>query len=374
MNRIVAVKSYGFEWSNSFGLTEPQAASAMARHGVDWAAVQNLRDPLPSTAVDQIMPPAGYEDGRFRDALHDRGIRTFEATSVFFRPDAYARNVDLQPVDQTGAKMQPFGWYVGLCPTSPTYLAERAAVIEEVTATLQPDGVFLSFIRFPGFWELWMPETKRSEINEYCFCDRCLLRFHVDTGIELPEGSTPVRANILRHELRSEWTKWKCEVIASVVGTLKMAAQRARPDVEVLFNNVAMGRGDYENAVEDILGQSFEALAPETDHHELMFYHQILRRDPAPWIEALVREARGRTQRTLLACLQTKADYLQPLYANGRRRPAISHQEFREVLQAVANSSADGVMVYHWKDLLEDEIVGDGLLTSALRAFKDGAL
>lgn len=369
----MAVKSYGFEWSNSYGLTESQAASAMARHGIDWAVIQNLRDPLPGTAVAQIMPPPTYDDRRFRDALHHRGIRTFEATAVFFRPDAYAAHPDLQPVNEMGVRMEQFGWYVGLCPTSPTYLAERAAIMEEVVATLEPDGIFLSFIRYPGFWELWMPETKRSEIREYCFCERCLLRFQVDTGIELPDGTTSERASILRHELRAEWTKWKCDVIADVIGTLKLAAQRASPGVEVLLNDIAMGRGDYDNAVEDILGQSLESMSLHADHHELMFYYQILRREPAPWIAAFVEEARRRTDRTLLACLQTKADYLEPLYATGRRRTEISSEEFSQALGAVSDSAADGVMVYHWKDLLEDEIVADGVMTAALRGFKDGS-
>jgi hypothetical protein len=129
MNRIVAVKNYGFEWYTTYGLTESQAAAAMVRHGIDWVAVQNLRDPLPSTAVQQITPPPAYDDRRFRDALHERGIRVFEATAVFFRPEAYRVHPDLRPVDATGATMEPFGWYVGLCPSSPAYLAERAAVV-----------------------------------------------------------------------------------------------------------------------------------------------------------------------------------------------------------------------------------------------------
>lgn len=372
MNRIVAVKNYGFEWYTSFGLSESKAAEAMVRHGIDWVAVQNLRDPLPTTAVQQILPPPGYSDRRFRDALHERGIRTFEATSVFFRPAAYKAHPDLRPIDETGAPMEQFGWYVGLCPTSPAYLAERAAIVEEVATTLHPNGIFLAFMRYPGFWELWMPETDRGEIREYCFCERCLVRFQTDTGLDLPDGSTADRARILQHELRDAWTKWKCDVIADVVGTLKAAAQRGCPGTEVLVNGVAMGRGDYGNAVAEILGQGLEDLSGPADHVELMFYHQILRRDPVQWISSLAREARSRTQRTLLACLQTKADYLDPLYSAGRRNPTIPYEEFQSALQAVAASAADGVMVYHWRDFLEDETAADGRMTAALRRFKDG--
>jgi hypothetical protein len=43
-------------------------------------------------------------------------------------------------------------------------------------------------------------------------------------------------------------------------------------------------------------------------------------------------------------------------------------------LRAVADSPADGVMVYHWVGFLEDELLGDGRRVEALRAFKAGTL
>lgn len=374
MNGIVAVKNYGFEWYLRYGLTEAQAAEAMVRHGIDWVAVQNLRDPLPTSAVIQELPGPPYEDRRFRDALRSRDLKVFEATAVFFRPDAYAAHRDLRPVDALGRTMEPFGWYVGLCPTSPAYLAERAALMEEVASTLQPDGVFLSFIRFPGFWELWMPETTREEIREYCFCDRCLSRFAEETGNVLPDGSTAQRSAVLLHELRDAWTAWKCGVIASVIGTLGDAARRGRPGAEVLVNGVALGRGDYRNAVSEVLGQRPESIGEVADHIELMYYHQILRRDPAEWIAQLTPEVRQRTAMTLLACLQGKPDYLAPLYESGRRHPTIPFEEYLAALRAVAASPADGVMVYHWVDFLENELAGDGRMVQALCDFKAGSL
>jgi SAM-dependent methyltransferase len=374
MNRIVAVKNYGFEWYLTHGLSERDAAATMVRQGIDWVAIQNLRDPLPTSDVRQAIPGPPYDDRRFRDELRARGVRVFEATAVFFRPEAYAARQDLRPIDARGEVMEPFGWYVGLCPSSPDYLAERAAVMEEVAATLQPDGVFLSFIRFPGFWERWMPETKRADIREYCFCGRCTRRFEVETGHVLPEGSVAGRAAVLQHDLRAEWTAWKVGLIASAVATLGDAARRGRHDVDVMVNGLALGTGDYGNAVAEVLGQRLEELGGPADAIELMFYHQILRRDPVTWIDAMTREARQRTSAVLLACLQGKPTYLDGLYADGRRNPTIPITEFEAALRAVAASPADGLMVYHWLDFLEDELSGDGRMSNALRAFKDGSL
>lgn len=370
MNDIIAVKNYGFEWYLRYGLSEHEAAQRMTQHGIDWVAVQNLRDPLPTTAVVQEMPGPPYDDRRFREALQHQGLKVFEASSVFFRPDAYEAQPDVRPVDAQGHTMERYGWYVGLCPTSDEYVGERAAVIEEVVSTLQPDGIFLAFIRFPGFWELWMPETTRAEIPEYCFCERCLSRFSAEMRHSLPHGTTAERSAVILNELRDDWTAWKCGVITAVIERLGDAARRARPGTEVLINGVALGRPDYDNAIMEVLAQSPEGIGEVADHIELMFYHQIMRRDPERWIEALTAELRSRTDMTLLACIQGKPDYLDEIYAAGKRHPTIPFEEYRATLRAVARSAADGVMVYHWVDFLENELAGDGRMVEALLEFK----
>jgi hypothetical protein len=200
------------------------------------------------------------------------------------------------------------------------------------------------------------------------------MRFSSETGHALPEGPTAARAAVVLHELREDWTAWKCDVIADVVRTLGDAARRGRPGAEVLINGVALGRWDYDDAVAQVLGQRLEAIGDVAEHIELMFYHQIQRREPVPWILSLTGEARQRFPGTVLACLQVKPDYLGPQYAPGRRRPTIPYEEYIAALRAVRASAADGVMVYDWVDFLEDELSGDGRRAAALRAFKDGTL
>jgi hypothetical protein len=73
---------------------------------------------------------------------------------------------------------------------------------------------------------------------------------------------------------------------------------------------------------------------------------------------------------TLLACIQGKPDYLDEIYAAGRRNPTIPFEEYLGTLRAVARSAADGVMVYHWVDFLENELDGDGRMVEALQRFK----
>lgn len=364
--RIVGVKSYGFDWANVHGLSMVEAADRLVRHGVDWVLVQNVLDPLPGSAVDQRPPAGGYDDRAFRDLLGERGLRVFESTAVHFAPDEFAADPAARPVGSDGRVFTPFGWYVGICPSDPAYLARKAERIAEVVDRLNPDGMFVSFIRFPGFWELWMPETRREDIVEYCFCARCLGRFQAETGIALPAG-TAVEA--LTGPLRPEWTAWKCALVADVVGRLRAAAG---PGVEVLLNGFGMGADDFGDAVTEVLGQRFADLDPVVDHYELMFYFQIQRRDPASWIPRRIAEARRQTGRTLLACLQGGPEYLEPQYAAGGRSRVITDDEWTGALRGAATSGADGVLVYSWRDLLADEARG-GNRVNALLAYRSGA-
>jgi hypothetical protein len=368
-HRLVAIKCYGFDWQDRFGLSEPEAAGRLAAHGADWALLQNTLDPLPGSDVEQHVP-AAVDERRLRSLLRERGIKVFETTSVFFQPGLLSRRPDLRPVAADGRRMEPFGWYVGLCPSDERYLAQRVELMERVVAELEPDGVFLSFIRFPGFWEAWTPKVRREQIAEYCFCERCLARFRRDTGIELPPRGAPA---LLQGELRGAWTEWKCALIAAAARALGRAARRTRPGIEVLINGVPLRRGDLGGAAEEVLGQDLGRLSVDAEHTEVMAYHQILAREPVNWIEELVADVRPRVKGTLLACLQLAPAYTTGVHAGAGRRADMTRNEILRALDAVAASGCDGVGIYHWSDLLADDRSG-GRLGRALRAFRAGEL
>jgi hypothetical protein len=359
VSKLVGVKAYGYDWCSSLRVSD--AASLMVRQGIDWALVQNQIDPLPGSAVSQEPPGNGYTDLAFRSALGDHGVRVFQSTSVFFDPASFSSDPALRPVDQHGRVFEPFGWYVGVCPSSPSYLARKAERIASVVSSLRPDGIFLSFIRFPGFWELWMPDTQRSSIAEYCFCARCLDRFAAETGNDTRDVAT------ILHELRPAWTAWKCSLIASAAGTLRAAALEVDPTITVLLNGFGLGSFDFGNAVEEVLAQRFADLDAWVDHYELMFYFQIQRRDPFSYVSSRIAEARSLTSRTLLACLQGGAEYLEPEFASGGRAREITDADFRAALRGSAE--ADGVLVYSWRDIL-----ADASRATALLDYKSGSL
>lgn len=373
MTPIVGVKAYGWDWSTVHGFSMKEAARRMVAQGIDWALVQNLIDPLPGSAVDQ-QPPAGeYGDREWVATLQDEGRRVYQSTAVFFSPVDFDASPDLRPVDQYGRTFEPFSWYVGICPTHPDYAGRKIERLSQAVRSTKPDGVFLSFIRFPGFWEMWLPEVDRRGIREYCFCERCMTTFARDTSTELPAGGPAAWRVALTGELRARWTAWKCAWIGSVAHRLRQAALREMPGLDFILNGFGLGTTDFDNAVEEVLSQRFSDLDAAIDHYELMFYFQILKRDPLQWIPQRVAQARQQTTRTVLACLQGAAEYLEPMYAQGARRREITAEEWTNALRAVAQSHADGILTYSWRDLLADEAGGGSRITTMLR-YKRGEL
>ena len=381
MNRRIGMKHYGFDWLDRFGNSCAEEAAMLRAHAVDFVVIQNLIDPVATTAaathddlLSKRLAVAGYDETGFRAALRNEGIAYYENLAVFFNPSQLAKRPELTPVDADGNRMRKIGWYVGLCPSDKAHLADRAAVAEEIVATLNPEGLYLDWIRFPGFWELWMPETKRDSLPEYCFCERCVVRFQEESGVAVPDRESQEQVRFILKNFRKEWSAWKCSIVAEAVGEIKRAAQRQRPDIRILTNGIAFGVDDYDNAVEEILGQRIEVLAQHTDSFTFMFYHQISRRDPGAWIARKTAEIESRTTRPFYATLQTKPAYLEPMYEAGRRRSSIPFKEHILGLQAVTDSPTDGVMVYQWTDYLEARRSGDFRLRDALHAFKEGRL
>lgn len=370
---IIATKCYGFEWMLTHELTERAAAERLAEHGIDWALLQNRLDPLPASGVEQAPPADSYDDRRFRDHIRARGIKYFESTAVFFQPEENRRHPELRPVDAAGNVMEPFDWYLGVSPHSRRYLSRRAELMEQTVSELDPDGVFLSFIRFPGFWEGWTPRIARRDIEDFGFSDGALQRFQEDTETALPDERTAA-VRVLRHELAREWVSWKASVVVGAVEGMRDAARRARTGVEVMINGLPFAADERGDLGREVAGQDLGAISRVADHIETMVYHQIMGREASPWIEDTIGALRPRVRGTLLGSVQTGPAYTTGMHRGFGRSESWSPAEFASALSALSAASADGVSVYHWSDLVADEERHEGEMVRALRAYKEGAL
>lgn len=378
-DRSLAVKSYGWDWITEMGMSMPVAAKKFVEQGFDTVLTQNLVDPLPGSAVEQLPPTEGYHDGEWTDHLHEQGLTVYQTTAFFNDPEALRRPGANVPIDQHGRPFEQFGWYAGVNPCDEQFVTEKIELIGQAIEASKPDGLFVSFFRWPGFWELWLPDapgftgTRREDISEFSFDEATLARFEAHTGIDLPRGDVPTKAAVLLTELRDEWSSFKSSVLQDIMRRLRARVDDAHPGVKFMLNGFGLGDADFGGVSREVLAQRIEDLDEHFDIVELMFYFQISKRDPGDWIPERMDEARKQTSKTLWADLQAGAEYLDPLFEPGQRAREITPDEWRRAVAAVDRAQADGLLVYSWRDLLRDEAAG-GERVRVLQQFKDGSI
>jgi hypothetical protein len=355
----VGMKLYDLDWYLKYDLSYEEAAQCLRDWGVTFVLAQNRFLPMPDSAVKSRVQPelahryATYDDRKFRDALARAGVEYWAAVCMFYDPTALGSDPSLRPVGSDGRRMEKVDWYEGIAPSMKELVAAKTAAIEKAVRALEPEGVFLSFTRWPGFWELWMPDRSRQDFPEYSYDRPTLDRFVRDTGVNLQTRSAAEAASWIEANAREAWTAWKCEVVVDVIRQVREACREIKPDVQIMLNTLPFGAAEFDGAQEKVFGQRIEALAGVVDVFEVMTYHQILKR-PTGWIPQAGMEVKKRSGRRTVCTIQARPLYLSGIHARSSRSPTLDEEEFAEAANAVESSGLDGIVVFVWSDLLED--------------------
>jgi len=358
-NFMVGMKIYSLDWFWKYNLDYKQAAEELKSLNVSYIITMSKHLPMYNSAVDSEIPAEkkelldDFDDRAFRDALKDAGIQYFGACNFFFDPPTMYRHGNI-PVDHTGAKAVETDWYIGGCPTDEAYIAERTAQIVDAMRSLHMDGVFLGFMRYPGFWELWLPGTSEADWPEYCFCPRCLEKFREASGVSVPEGSPA--GSWIRENAHAEWASFKTNTIAGIIKDIRARIREINPDAQVVLNTVPFDAAHYSQNGRKIFAQDPVLLAQYVDIFEVMGYHQILKQ-PVSWIAQAGRYFKEATGKKVVCTVQAKPLYLEGMHAGKGRAESITPEEFSMALNDIRQSGLDGVVVFTWSDFLEQKLV-----------------
>lgn len=374
----IAMKVYDYQWSATFGMDARRAAAELAQDGVDTALIRNQIDPLPGSGVDQDAYLAGSEvssvaDRAWSDALRAAGLTVYQTTALFFDPELVALFPDARPVDAGGAPSQGFDWYLGVCPTHEGYLQTKIARLQRVVSELEPDGLFLSFTRFPGFWENWVPAYHFSDADRFCFCGRCRHLFSAEAGIALPAGDITTQARAILTDHGAAWTAWRSRRIVAAIARIAAAVREEGAGLPIMLNTLPFPASDFDglDVRREIAAQDLPTLRSVADHFELMTYLQILHRSDA-WLREAVADARAALpDRPLYCTLQVAPLYTGGIHAGRGRATEVSAAALECSAHAALEAGADGLVFYHWTDVLIDEAKG-GFKRAVLRGLTRG--
>lgn len=361
----VGMKIYDNVWYLRHGLEPEQAADILAGMGINYVLTQSKLLPMQDTAIESEVSAAErarfatLDDKKFRDALRDRGILYYSSILFGFDPKFLARHPDLTPIDQYGRPAEKVDWYIGIPSERRINTAHKVGLLEPVVRHLQPDGVHLGFIRWPGFWEIWLDDVKRADMPDYCYSRDTLARFRRDAGIDLPLADPAAAAKLIAAKHKAAWRDWKCKITVDAVREVRTALRAIKPDLQIAINTLPFFLSDFDNVVEEVFGQSPTRLAEVSDLFEVMGYHQIMRKD-ATWPGAVAGDIRKRSGKTTVCTIQGGALYLDGMHANRNRTTTLDTDEFIRTVDGVEQSAADGLCVFTFTDFLNMRDTTDG--------------
>lgn len=364
-NPRIGMKIYDNVWYVQHMLEPDEAADILSRMGVTFVLSQSKLLPMQDTAIESevtLEQQKRFEkltDGTFRDALVERGISYFCSLNFGFDPKFIAANPQLLPIDQFGRKEEKVDWYIGLPPDRKENIEHKLGLLEIAVRVLMPVGIHLGFIRWPGFWEIWLPDVKRSGMPDYCYGPDTVARFCEDKGIDLPIKDAVASAELIASRHRSSWRDWKCDETVKAVRSIKSRLAAIKPDIKVVINTLPFFLEDFDNAVEEVFGQSPSQLNKVADVFEVMAYHQILRRD-SNWTGEIGTDVKRRSGKTTVCTIQGSALYLNGMHANRARKETLTTEEFIDCVDSVEASEADGLCVFTFTDFLNMRKTADG--------------
>jgi hypothetical protein len=361
----VGMKIYDNVWYLRFGLEPEEAADILKDMGVTYVMAQSKLLPMQDTAIESEVSAAErarYEtldDRVFRDALGARGIAYFASILFGFDPKLLAEHPEMLPVDQHGNPEQKTDWYIGIPADREINIQHKLSLLRPAVERLQPDGVHLGFIRWPGFWEIWLDDVKRGDMPDYCYGPETVKRFCVDCGIDLPVNNAAASARIISGKHKSIWAKWKCGEVVRTVSRVKSELRNSKPDLQIAINTLPFFLSDFDNAVEEVFGQSPAMLGEVAEVFEVMAYHQIMRRDTS-WPGRIGTDIKRRSRQATVCTIQGNPLYLEGMHANRGRATELPTEEFISLVDSVEASEADGVCVFTFTDFLGYRDTADG--------------
>jgi hypothetical protein len=364
------MKVYDLQWFTTYGMSPGQAAVALRDDGINTVLTQNFIDPLPGSGVDQSAYLTGteqrlseYRDQDWVNALHEAGLAVLQTTATFFDPAALEQFPDARPINALGVPDRGFDWYIGICPTHQGYLDWKIARLQRVIAELKPDGLFLQFTRFPGFWENWAwdPDYVFTEADQFCFCDRCRTLFAEEMDIALANGDIRHQAREILERHGEIWTDWRSQKLVEAIERIVGASGVRSRNLAVMLNTLPFPASDFGgiDVRKTIVAQHLPLLADVVDRFELMTYLQILNR-PVSWIEPAIADARRQLadESEVVCTLQVAPLYTTGVHAERGRSPEVTAEELEAAGRTALDAGADGLVFYHWTDFLEDEAAG----------------
>ena len=254
-------------------------------------------------------------------ALNKAGLGVCLVKNLFEGERWWDKYPDSQPVNKEGKLMDKVDWYAGVCPTHPHV---REDLLKELNGLLGREdlaGISLNFLRFPAYWE---NVRKRSDLNEGCYCKRCVATYQKSFDAP-PEGPS--------------WAMWKAAQITGFAMEIAQLNKNKGRLNSLGLHLVPWTTTEFHSARPEALGQDLNQLKDSFDYISPMCHWGLLEK-PVTWLNDTVAWVKAETDKAVVPIVQGFA---------------VEDGLFAEAMIEATVSPSDGAIVFYWEELEASE-------------------
>ena len=302
---------------------------------------KNLR--LGELGVNAIFIHHGSINEAMIKQAKAEGVKVFAEFATLNGKNYVEQHPEAWAVDNTGQKVKPATWFMGVCPTEPGFKEHRLNELKSLLGEFDIDGVWMDYLHWHAQFE-----DPKPILPETCFCDHCLNSFQSASRLTIPDGTTSKKAEWILQNHDKAWRNWRCSVIAGWVKDFKSTLDREKPGTLLGVYHCPWDDDDFGEARRRILGLDYDSLKETVDVFSPMVYHGRMGKDP-DWVKENIEWFSKR--------LNVKAEgspKIWPIVQSHNDPNTISATEFEKVLRYGTAGAATGVMMFTSNSVAED--------------------
>lgn len=285
--------------------------------------------------VNRIFSNDQYWDSSFLSKAESFDIDVGLLFPVFFNQRYLETHAEDYCITSRGNKAIK-DWLHFACPTSEPFKRYQKEYFRKALHQLKPEMVVLDFIRFYVHWERVGAGASPLEMEDGCYCDRCLSAFETFSGV-LVEHRTPewIKQNAL-----SDWATWKCHVIEHTTKEFADIVNEYDPSARIGVKTVPWSNEEHHGAIRSVAGQDLTALKDHVDFFMPMTYSHLLDNEPE-WITAMLKDVNRITGKEVYATVQMEKVFSE--------QNDISNTEFKILLETGLEDPSQGIVLFHYQ-------------------------
>jgi hypothetical protein len=298
---------------------------------------------LDELGVNAIFIHSGSINDNMMKQARAEGLMVFAEFATLNGKDYVEQHTEAWAIDNNGNRVAPASWFMGVCPTEPGFKEYRLNELRNLLRKFELDGIWMDYLHWHAQFEDPTPI-----LPETCFCENCLSNFQKASNIQIPAGSTSLRAEwiLLNHD--STWRNWRCSVIAGWVRDFKSVIKREKPGILLGVYHCPWNDDDFRGARRRNLGLDYDTLRETVDVFSPMVYHGRMGKNPE-WVKENIE--------WFCKHLDIKAGSFPkvwPIVQAHNDPHIISAEEFEKVLQYGSGAESTGVMMFTSNSVAED--------------------